>query len=163
MEQLESMTTAARVASEVQEGFYDPRVADLMTREVITLSEEDDLKILRDLLDLKAIRHVPVTRDGDYLVGLVTQRDFLTVAVSKLAHEDPQILDAIYSSLKIKDVMGKKVRTISPDAPLSDAARLMTEHKFGCLPVVEDGRLVGIITESDFVKAFLEWSVKFRG
>lgn len=142
--------------------YVTPRVRDLMSSDVITLSEEDSLKALQEVLKWKAIRHVPITDTKGTLVGLVTQRDFLTVAVSKLAHLNPEDLDALYTGVKIKDIMGRKVTTIASNRPLTEAALVMYEHKYGCLPVVDDGRLVGIITEADFVKAFLEWDARFK-
>jgi CBS domain-containing protein len=58
--------------------------------------------------------------------------------------------------------MGKKVTTTSPNTLLTEAAEIMFRNKFGCLPVTEDGKLVGILTEADFVKSFMEWNVRFR-
>ena len=131
-----------------------PLVKDLMTKEVLTLTKEDSVKALRDIFELKRVRHVPITNDDNGLIGLVTQRDFLTIAVSKFAHFDRAELDEIYGRIKIGEIMGKKVATVIPDTPLGEAADLMYRHKYGCLPVVSEGRLVGIITEGDFVRAF---------
>lgn len=131
-------------------------VKDLMTAGVITLTPEDSLRALRDLLAAKTLRHVPITDGNGILLGLVTQRDFLTVAVSKLADIERSELDEIYGRILIRDVMGKKVTTVSPDMPLGEAASIMFQNKYGCLPVVESGRLSGILTEADFVKAFAQ-------
>ncbi|MEK7689559.1 MAG: CBS domain-containing protein [Bdellovibrionota bacterium] len=150
-----------RVASRKSQEWI-PQVKDLMTPRPVTLSGDDSVRALRDLFDWKQIRHVPITGDDGQLVGLMSHRDYLTIAVSKLAHLQKWEQDAIYDSMKIRDVMGKKVVSVSPDAPLAAAAEILSKKKFGCLPVVKDRKLVGIITESDFVKAFLTWSAKFR-
>lgn len=131
-------------------------VSDLMTREVFTMTKEDSLRALRDVFNLKRIRHVPITDENDNLVGLVTQRDFLTVAVSKFAHFDRFEIDEIYQKIQIGEIMGKKLATVDPQTPAGKAAELMFRNKYGCLPVVSGKRLVGILTEADFVRAFAE-------
>lgn len=132
----------------------EPRVRDLMSTELITMSPDDSLKDLAKLFDWKAIRHVPIADESGRLVGLVTQRDYLTVAISKFAQLNKAAVEAVYSQIKIRDFMGRKVTAISPETPLREAAQIMLEHKYGCLPVVSDDKLVGIITEADFTRAF---------
>jgi CBS domain-containing protein len=141
---------------------FRPKVHDLMSEEVLTLCPEDNLTALENIFDLKVIRHVPIVdAKSNRLVGLMTHRDFLKLAVSKLAKIEKSEEDALYAKIKIGDVMGRKVTTVRPETPLSEAALIMRMHRFGCLPVVdEDGQVVGIITEADFVSAFLRWSVR---
>ncbi|MCM2323262.1 MAG: CBS domain-containing protein [Oligoflexia bacterium] len=127
-----------------------------MTSDVFCLHADDTLKDLDEVLTWKKFRHVPVIDDERRLVGLVTHRDFLTLAISKLAKVRKEETFGLYSGVRIGDVMGKKVTTIGPDAKLSEAAEVMLKYRFGCLPVVQDSRLVGIITESDFVRALLK-------
>jgi len=141
--------------------YYQPKVRDLMTREPLSLVETDSVKALLELMSWRSIRHVPVCDVQGTLVGLVTQRDFLTIAVSKLAHISQQELDDLYGHMRIGDIMGRKITTVGPNALLSEAADIMFKNKFGCLPVVSEGKLVGIITESDFVKAFTEREARF--
>ncbi len=126
------------------------RVADIMTTPVITLDEEDNLKSIREGMDRFHLRHLPVV-DGEKLVGLVTHRDILRLASAELDPaaklRAPAIEDTFVSS-----VMTRDPQTCSPDTPVADAARLMYENKFGCLPVVDDdGNLVGIVTENDML------------
>jgi CBS domain-containing protein len=127
-----------------EERMKDPKlVADIMTREVITLNEEDNLADLEYGMTRERIRHLPVV-DGRKLVGLITHRDLLRAAASKLGG------DAFVARL-----MTRNPTTIRPDATLGDAARVLAESKFGCLPVIDaGGELVGIVTEHDFVKLF---------
>jgi CBS domain-containing membrane protein len=133
------------------------KVKDLMTAQVFAMRQDDTLKDLDQVLTWKKFRHVPVTDDDSRLIGLLTHRDFLTLAISKLAKIRKEEINDLYSLIRIGDVMGKKVTSINPDALASEAAELMLKHKYGCLPVVQNEKLVGIITESDFAKAYLNF------
>lgn len=128
------------------------RVRDLMTREVTTLRRNDKLSLADDLMSMKRVRHLPVLDDdSDDLVGIVSQRDLFRGALSRALGYGEKAQRTMLDMLVVKDVMTNRVISIAPDAPLTEAARAMLEHKIGCLPVLEDGRLVGILTESDFV------------
>jgi CBS domain-containing membrane protein len=160
--QLSNQQALSKEKSESFEQYYTPRARDLMTSEPVSLSEDNTISELVDLMKWKCIRHVPVTDCDQRVIGLITQRDFLTIAISKLAHVPKSELDSLYSQLSVGEVMGKKVTTTSPNTLLTEAAEIMFRNKFGCLPVTEDGKLVGILTEADFVKSFMEWNVRFR-
>lgn len=130
----------------------DLKVRDIMTADPTTLKRNDKLTLADDIMRLGRVRHLPVIEDdGQLLVGIVTQRDLFRDALAQALgygrHAQRKILD----TLSVKDVMATEVVTIRPDASLAYAARLLTERKIGCLPVVENGRLVGILTEGDFV------------
>jgi CBS domain-containing membrane protein len=130
----------------------DLKVRDVMTADPTTLKRNDKLTLADDIMRLGRVRHLPVLDDDDKtLVGIVTQRDLFRDALAQALgygrHAQRQLLD----SLAVKDVMTTEVVTIRPDASLVYAARVLTEKKIGCLPVVENGRLVGILTEGDFV------------
>lgn len=140
---------------------YEPQVRDLMTIDLFTLLEHDNLNVLEELMKWKRIRHVPVVNTEHELVGLVTHRDFLKAAVSRLAEVDKGEISAIYRDIPISQIMNHNVVTVAPETRLASAAELMISNKYGCLPVVENGKLVGIITEADFMKAFYEWDVSF--
>lgn len=135
----------------------DARVRDLMSREVTTLNRNDKLSIADDVMRLGRIRHMPVLDDeGEEVVGIVSQRDLFRGALARTlgygAHAQQKLLNQLY----VKEVMTNEVVSIGPDAPLREAAALMLRGKIGCLVVVEDGRLVGILTEADFVAAFAD-------
>ncbi len=126
-------------------------VADIMTREVITLFEEENLELLLEGMERYGLRHLPVVDDGK-LVGLVTHRDLLRAAVSHLEPGAAEREAAYEGRHFVADLMTRDVQTVRPDTSIAEAARLLREHKFGCLPVTEeDGTLVGIVTEADFV------------
>lgn len=132
------------------------RVSNLMTRDVFALEPEADLEEARELMDERRVRHVPVIdRDGD-LVGLLTHRDLLRTSL--LNHDDvPRfVVRGALRRVKIAEVMTSEVEVIEPDADIREAAQIMFDNKYGCLPVVEGSRVVGILTESDFVRLLAE-------
>src|SRR5579862_6583117 len=130
----------------------DLKVRDVMTPDPTSLKRNDKLTLADDIMRLGRVRHLPILDDDDQtLVGIVTQRDLFRDALAQALgygkHAQRELLD----SLAVKDVMTTEVVTIRSDASLVYAARVLTERKIGCLPVVENGRLVGILTEGDFV------------
>ncbi len=132
------------------------RVRDLMTRDVIAVSPGDSLARLRDLMYDRDVRHMPVIEaDGD-LVGLVSQRDLLRSSLIEQADVPDFIEDALLRKLRVRELMTTGVLSVEPDVDIREAAQIMYENKYGCLPVVEGPRLVGILTESDFVRLMAE-------
>jgi CBS domain-containing protein len=127
------------------------KVRDLMTTDVVTLEEDEDLDLANQLMRLARIRHLPVLRDGQ-LVGLISSRDLMRAQASQLAEASPNQQKAMDLWVKAGWIMTDGVQTVEPEMPLIEAARIMHTHKFGCLPVVEQGQLKGILTESDFVR-----------
>ena len=140
----------------------EPTVKDLMTSNVFTLYEDDNLRILKELMNWRNIRHVPVIDQDNRLVGLMTHRDFLKIALSKLSEISDSDADQVYEDIPIGQVMTRDVIVIDADTPLSEAAEVLTSSKFGCLPVVNEDKLLGIITEADFVRAFRDWNITFN-
>lgn len=124
-------------------------VADLMTRDVVTLEAEDGLIQVDDLLKRHHIRHVPVVR-GRKLVGLVSHRDLIRALARQPAGKGAP-------PVSVEDVMTREVETVKPSSSVRQAIEKLVDRRFGCLPVVdEQGELVGIITESDFMRLALE-------
>lgn len=126
------------------------RVRDLMTRNVQTVETGDDLDFASMVMRLERFRHLPVVEDGR-LVGIVSDRDVIRSqagALTGLPPEDRRMLDL---HVDVREMMTANPETIGPDALALEAAQRLRERRFGCLPVVEDGRLVGILTETDFL------------
>jgi CBS domain-containing protein len=127
------------------------RVFDIMTKDVITLNRNDSLTTADDIMRLGRIRHLLVVHDDGELAGVLSQRDLflggLLRALGYGSHAKAQAL----STMLAKDAMVASPFTTTPNTPLGDAAAVMLEHKIGCLPVIDKGKIVGIITESDFV------------
>jgi len=128
------------------------RVRDVMTPDVTTLKRNDKLTLADDIMNLGRIRHMPVLDDDEQqVVGLVSQRDLFRGALARALGYSKHAQRKIMDTLSVKEIMTTDVITTSPDTPLVEAARVLAERKIGCLPVVEDGHLVGILTEGDFV------------
>jgi len=128
------------------------RVRDIMVKEVTTLLRNDKLTLADDIMHLGRIRHLPVLDDdGQELVGIVSQRDLFRGALAHALGYGQHAQRKMLDTLVVKQVMSTDLVTTTPDTSLVEAARILSERKIGCLPVVEGGRLVGIITEADFV------------
>lgn len=127
-------------------------VRDLMTPKPFTIYEDDNLQLAEDMMQWRYIRHIPVIDHEGNLVGLLTHRDLLKASVSALAKFKREEMKRLNLMISAKDIMQKQVVTVSPEAQIQEAADLMLGNKFGCLPVVKKGKLIGIITEADFVK-----------
>ena len=131
-------------------------VRDLMTSDVVTLRADDQLASFRDVLYDHGFRHVPVVDEDGNLVGLVTERDLLRNVLTDQADIPISVRDEGMYSTQIGDIMIQDVETVEPEAQLPTAAQLMLDNKFGCLPVTDGPLLVGILTESDFIRFFTQ-------
>ncbi len=132
------------------------RVRDLMTRDVVAARPEDSLAHLRDMMVDRDVRHMPVIEGECDLIGLVSQRDLLRNHLIEQADVPDFIEDALLERLLVRELMTTGVVSIEPESDIREAAQVMYDNKYGCLPVVEGNRLVGIITESDFVRMMAE-------
>lgn len=129
-------------------------VRDIMSAEVTTLGRNDTLLLAKDIMNLGRIRHFPVVED-DELVGVVSQRDLYRASLGTVMQYGEKAQRAFLESIVVKEIMVDPI-SIGPDATVGDAARLMMEHKIGCLPVLEDDRLVGIVTETDMLQIVVD-------
>lgn len=127
-------------------------VGDLMTTQLFTLLESDSLYTAKQIMEMARVRHVPIVDASDHFIGLITHRDMLALAVSKLSDIDSSTQDELDAGIPLREIMRTDVAVVAPDTLLRDAAQQLLEHKYGCLPVVENGRLTGIITEADFLR-----------
>lgn len=128
------------------------RVRDLMSSEVIAVRPDDDLTTLNDLMITHDIRHVPVVDDDAELVGLVSHRDLLRAALIEQSEVPGYLEQAVLERSKVRELMTEAVESTEADADIREAAEVMFENKYGCLPVTEGQRVVGILTEADFVR-----------
>jgi CBS domain-containing protein len=137
-------------------------IRELMTGGVITVHPETPVLEARDLMTRERIRHLLVTEPNGALGGIVTDRDIRLNLPSRATSLSVWEINHLLTKLTVGEVMTRSVITIGPDRPARDGARIMLDHKIGALPVVEGGRLVGIITETDLVRAFVRMSVAAR-
>jgi CBS domain-containing membrane protein len=127
-------------------------VKDLMTTDVFTVDRNEALLTADRMMNLGRIRHVVVVGDDGELAGVVSQRDLFHSGLIKALGYGTRAMQKTLDTLMVKEVMSTDVVTTRPDTPLRNAAELMFTRKIGCLPVVDGSKLVGILTEADFVK-----------
>jgi CBS domain-containing membrane protein len=127
-------------------------VGDLMTTRLFTLLESDSLYTAKQIMEMARVRHVPIVDARDRFIGIITHRDMLAVAVSKLSDIDNDTQDELDAGIPLREIMRTDVQTVASDTLLRDAAQMLLDHKYGCLPVVDNKKLVGIITEADFLR-----------
>jgi acetoin utilization protein AcuB len=120
-------------------------VRNRMSNPPITISKDAAFQQGLSLMQQRRLRRLPVTDASGTLIGIVAERDLLLAATRHPA-----------SSVDIAEFMKTKLVTATPDMDITQAAKLMLDHKVGALPVVEDGKLVGMITESDIFRRFVE-------
>jgi len=137
------------------------QVKDLMTKDPFTIEAEAPLGTAIDVMRTKQLRHLPVVDDGGQLIGIVTDRDlrqaafapavgeYLSVSGQRRLRQLAESLD----NIRVKDVMTWVVVTTHPEAPIAHAALVMSERRVGSLPVVDQGRVVGMLTERDLLRA----------
>jgi len=125
-----------------------------MTHEVATLQRNDKLSVADNVMKLGRVRHMIVLDEDGALAGVLSQRDLFQGALVKAFGYGTVAQKKVMDTLLIKELMSTELYTTTPDTPLAEAAQLMAERKIGCLPVVEDGKLAGVLTEGDFVAYF---------
>ena len=131
-------------------------VAKRMMRNPVFVDENDSMKKAMDILKEREIRHLPVLKGGDKLVGILTERDIKQASPSSATALEIREIYYLLDKVKVKQIMTRRVFTVSSNASIEEAALIMREKKIGCLPVVDGGRLVGILTETDILDAFLD-------
>ncbi len=131
-------------------------VGSRMTPDPITVSDDtaidEALKLMRD----KKVRRLPVLNAKGALVGIVAEKDILYASPSPATSLSIHEIHYLVSRIKVDEIMTKNVITVTDDTPLEEAARVMADNQIGALPVMHDGKLAGIITETDIFKIFLE-------
>lgn len=135
------------------------RVKDIMSRDVRTVKRNDQLAVADSLLKQERIRHLPVIDEDGEVCAVVSQRDLFRGALLRSLGYGARAEDAMLRQVVVKEAMSAEIHTTTPDAPLAEAARRMIERRVGCLPVIDAGKLVGMVTETDFVRLIAEGKV----
>ncbi len=127
------------------------KVSQYMQTDIFTVRPDDPIELVAELMGWERIRHVAVEDDKDRIVGLVSYRAVLRF-LAELAKQ-PALAEAARSpqSTPVSTIMRTELVTVAPDTPTLDAIALMRRHRVGCLPVVQDGHIVAMLTEEDFV------------
>lgn len=131
-------------------------VGERMSHPIISISPDMPVHDALDLFKRERIRRAPVVKEGK-LVGIVSDKDLLNASPSPATSLSVWEMNYLLSKVTVSEVMTKNVMTVSEDTPIEEAARIMADNKIGGLPVMRDGHVVGIITETDLFKIFLEF------
>jgi len=130
-------------------------VRDAMAQNPLTLDRNETLDLAESIMNLGRIRHMPVVDDGR-VIGILSQRDLFRSALLTALGFGRKTTTALIKTIKIKEVMTEDVITIAPETTIKDAARIMIDKKIGCLPVVENEKLIGLLTETDILRYVVE-------
>jgi CBS domain-containing protein len=130
------------------------RVSEIMRREVVTVTAQEKLDLTQDLMNLGRVRHLPVVDDDQHVIGIISHRDLLAAAMTKVLDFDPKSRRTFLRSIDVGEVMAKDVASVTPDTELAEVARIFVERRIGCVPVVSArGELLGLVTETDLIAA----------
>ena len=132
------------------------RVRDYMTKNPLTLREDDLLRQAVEVVMVRRIRHIPVLDSRGGLVGIVTDRDVQSTLPSPLSAAAPEEYEALLETTPLERIMTRSVITVGPDDPAAEAVETLLASRIDGLPVLEDGRLAGIFTVRDALRAYLE-------
>lgn len=136
------------------------RVRDIMSTEVHVVRRNDELAVADSLMKQGRIRHLPVLDEDGLVCAVVSQRDLFRGALLRALGYGSRAEDSMLRQVPVKAAMSGELYSTSPDTPIAAAARVMIDRKVGCLPVLEAGKLVGIVTESDFVRLVADAQVE---
>jgi len=131
-------------------------VRNRMTKRPITVTEDTSIQRALELMNTEHVRRLPVVNKRGELVGIVSELDLLKVSPSPATSLSIFEIPYLLSKIKMHDIMTKDLITVTEDTTLEEAARIMADNKIGGLPVLRSDKLVGIITETDLFKTFLE-------
>jgi acetoin utilization protein AcuB len=132
-------------------------VKDRMSKHPLTISANESISETHRYMQEQKVRHLPVMDKTGKMVGLVTDEDLLRAEPSAATSLSMWEIHSLLDKVKTKDVMTRKVVTTTEDTPIEEAAHVMRDHKIGCLPVMRESKLIGIITETDIFTAFMEF------
>ena len=131
------------------------QVEDLMTRSVVTVGHDATIVAAWSIMRMRQVRHLPVLDADRRLIGILTDHDVRQVILERFVQEEPGQLARTLARLRVNEIMTWAVITVRPDADLQYAARIMHERNLGALAVADGGRVVGMLTATDVIRAVL--------
>ena len=130
-------------------------ISTIMTREVVTLKSTDSLEMAEHLFKTKKIRHVPIIKEKR-IIGILSYTDLLRISFADAFSEDTHDVDtSVYTLFSIEQVMARNVVSVTSATTIKEVAEIFAVREFHALPVVDDGRLAGIVTTTDIIKYLL--------
>ncbi|MUU77887.1 CBS domain-containing protein [Winogradskyella endarachnes] len=134
----------------------DASISTIMTKDIITLSKEDDLEKAELLFKRHKIRHIPVVKE-DAVIGMLSYTDLLRISFADAVDETETEVDSlVYNMFSIHQVMVKNVVTVSSDCTIKEVAKILAKKEFHALPVVDNGSIVGIVTTTDLINYLIK-------
>ena len=131
-------------------------VTTIMTQHVITLTKKDNLETAEHLFKKHRIRHIPVV-DGDAIIGMLSYTDLLRISFADAIYDDDDSVDSVvYNMFTIEQVMMKKLVSVSSSHSIKEVSEILAKKEFHALPVVDNNKLVGIVTTTDLIKFLLK-------
>jgi len=130
-------------------------VSDWMTKKVYTVAPDDGIAAAVKLIRGKKIKHIPVAKDGK-IKGIISDRDIRDFSPSQATTLDIYELHYLLERMKVREIMKEKVVTVTPETPIEEAALIMYDRGIGCLPVIDNGRIGGIISDKDIFHALVD-------
>lgn len=131
-------------------------VSEIMTKNIIAVNRTDDLETAEKLFKQHHIRHIPVV-SGDVIIGMLSYTDLLRISFADATGEDDSEVDTVvYNMFTLDQVMTKNIITVSSVTTIKEVAQLLSKNEFHALPVVDSGKLVGIVTTTDLINYLIE-------
>ena len=131
-------------------------VSKIMTKNLVTLSTKDDLVTAERLFKKHHIRHIPVVQ-GNNIKGMLSHTDLMRISFADAIDEHEEVVDTIvYNMFTIPQVMVHDIVSVNPDTTIKEVAEILSKREFHALPVVDDGKLKGIVTTTDLIRYFLK-------
>ena len=130
------------------------KVKDVMVKDVTSLGVEEELSLADDIMKLGRIRHLPIV-DDEKLVGIISQRDLFKASLASAMGFGERVKRDFLKTVTVKEIMISEVISITSEADIKEAGRIMLEKKIGCLPVVDNDKLIGLITETDILRQYV--------
>jgi CBS domain-containing protein len=127
------------------------QVREIMSSNPVVIDRNDTLLLVEELMATKQLRHLPVVEQGE-VVGLITQRDLFKAAMSSAMGFGEKAQKAFLQSVPAKEIMVYPVLSVSPETDVADAVDMIVQRGIGCLPVVDQGKLVGMVTKTDLLR-----------
>lgn len=130
-------------------------VSNIMTESLVTVNLNDDLRKVKGIFAKGKFRHLPVM-DGEKLVGMVSKNDIMRLSFGQVFDNQGDADEAVLDMLSIDQIMTHNITSIESDATVRDAAEIFVSSKFHSLPVMSEGKVVGIVTSTDIIKYMLD-------
>ena len=131
-------------------------VSSIMTKNIIAVNRTDDLETAEQLFKQHQIRHIPVV-SGDVIIGMLSYTDLLRISFADAVNEyDTDVDTVVYNMFTINQVMTKNVVTVNSETTVKEVAEILAKNEFHALPVVDQGKLVGIVTTTDLINFLID-------